>query len=121
MARRSAFARFLALFVALALAGSQAAMASFAPPAALPAMQQVMAATDDCHQEAAAKHICQKTCQDEPQKNEVPGLAALPPPDGAFLRVALAFPARGNAVPLQAVPARATSPPPLVLFAHYLK
>ena len=122
MARRSALVRFVALFVALALAGSQAALASFAPPASLPAMQERMAEMSDCHEaDAAATQLCRKTCQDEPQKPEVPSLAALPPSDEGFLRVPLASPARGAALRLQPLPARATSPPPLILFAHYLK
>lgn len=67
----------------------------------------------------ASRHLCAKTCQDEPQKSEVASLAALPPRLDTGLRVEMAAEAL-NPVSLIRDPAlvRATSPPPDILFAR---
>jgi hypothetical protein len=98
-------------------------MAAFVAPLGMPAMQQAMAAEGGCHEsDPGTKHVCIKSCQDEPQKNEVPALAALPPSE-MHLRVAL--PATAGAsrcvAPTASILARATAPPLRLLFSRFLE
>ena len=123
MRRRSLLSRATTALAAFALAFAQVAMAAFAPPAAMPEMVQAMADAEDCHEaDPGAKHVCLKTCQAEPQKDEAPSLGALPPALDAGLRVEfreLAVPA-GRLAGCSLL-ARAAAPPPHLLFARFLK
>ena len=123
MRRRSLFSRTATAFAVFALAFAQVAMAAFAPPAAMPEMVQAMAAEADCHEaDPGAKHVCLKTCQAEPQKDEVPSLAALPPALDAGLRVEVVQPSlpEGRLTGASLL-ARAAAPPPHLLFARFLE
>jgi hypothetical protein len=124
MKRRSSFARFWVFATIAALAFSQAALAAFACPMAVPMTMEAMASADaPCLESGpASQHLCVKTCQDEPQKHDTPSLAALPPAVDTGLRVALASPpAHSGPRVLDAPLARATSPPPSILFVRFLK
>ena len=123
MRRRSLLARSATAFAAFTLVFAQVAMAAFAPPAAMPEMVVEMAAADGCHEaDPGAKHVCLKTCQAEPQKDEAPTLAALPAAPDAGLRIQFpvaSFP-QGRLVGASFL-AHAAAPPPHLLFARFLK
>ena len=124
MRRNSLPARVLAFAAVFALAFAQVAMAAFAPMAAQPQMAHAMAADDGCAMDdPGAKHLCMKECQAEPQKGEMPTLAALPPAPDRGLRVELAPLAipSGRQAGDEGLLARATAPPLQVLFARFLE
>ena len=123
MARPSPSQRFAATLAAFAIAFSQLAMAAFAPQAASPKMAEAMAAEGHCAgMDAAAKHVCEKSCEAEPQKHEIPSLAALPPAADPGLRIELAAaPSLHPGVVPEALLARATAPPPTLLFCRFLE
>jgi hypothetical protein len=130
MRRRSPLARLWAFAAAFTLAFTQVALAAYACPIAAPheahagsghAMQMADGAA--CPEmDPGSSPLCVKTCEDEPQKYEVPSLAAAPPSSDGGLRVAaLPFQDRGPLVIADAAIHRATSPPPVLLFARFLK
>ena len=123
MSRRSPLVRLWAVLTVFALAFSQVAMAAFAPPAAMPAMAVEMASEQGCHEvDPGTKHVCIKTCQGEPQKDEAASLAALPPALDTGLRIdhpALTLPTGRDT--RASLLARATAPPPHLLFTRFLK
>jgi hypothetical protein len=130
MKRRSPLARLWAFAAAFSLAFTQVALAAYSCPLGAPhethaAAAQVMqmAAGDACPEmDTGSTPLCVKTCQDEPQKHEAPALAALPPSSDGGLRVVPAsFHRDGPLVIADAAILRATSPPPIVLFARFLK
>ena len=81
MKRRPTLVRIWALIAAFALAFTQVALAAYTCPMdavgiaqSMPAMEM---AGEDCHEMGAASlPLCFKSCQDEPQKNDAPSLAA---------------------------------------------
>jgi hypothetical protein len=116
--------RLWALATAAGLVFAQLAMAAFAPPAHTPAMARAMAEAMPCHEpDPAVQHLCiKKNCQEDAQKNDRPScaVAALPTLDG--LRVDP--PRDPDPIPAtvpESVLARATSPPPEVLFSRRLE
>jgi hypothetical protein len=124
MKRRSLIARLGVFATVAGLLFSQAALAMFACSAIAPQEQQASAMSEmGCHEsDPGAKHLCFKTCLGEPQKHEVPSLAALPPRADTGLKIALPQPAAKFAgVVFDAGLERATSPPPTLLYARFLK
>lgn len=122
--KRRTSPRFLWAFAAVcSLAFSQVVLAAFACPMSTAQMASVMADGGDCPGSAPGTNpLCAKSCQGEPQKNDVPSLAALPPSPDAGLRVEPArspeiFPGLDRDFPL----ARATAPPSNILFVRFLK
>lgn len=80
----------LAWVLAFAMAFTQVALASFACPmdVAPQAMQQAMDdGACDMGSNAGSRTLCSKTCQDEPQKPDVPALDVPPPAPDAGLKV----------------------------------
>jgi len=123
MPRPSAHQRLAAALAAFAICFSQLAMAAFAPQAAAPRMVEAMASEGHCAgMDPAAKHVCEKKCEAEPQKHEIPSLAALPPAADPGLRIELAA-ARSldHGVVPEAALARSTAPPPTLLFCRFLE
>ena len=122
MRRRSLLSRSVTAFAAFALVFAQVAMAAFVPPSAMPGMAMEMASEGGCHEaDPGSKHVCQKTCKAEPQKDEIPSLAALPPVLDEGLRIELP----ASTVPLgrlvgASLLARAAAPPPHLLFSRLL-
>jgi hypothetical protein len=127
MRRRSRFLHTWALIAAFVLAFSQVALAAYTCPMGAVEMAQAMPAmemaAENCHEMAAASlPMCVKSCQDEPQKNDTPSLTALPPSPDSGLRVDLPCSERlERSVVVDAALERATSPPPTLLFARFLK
>lgn len=130
MKKRRLLAKIRVLATAFVLGFTQVALAAYVCPMGVPEMAHAMASGHDmamgeegCHEPGGvSRHLCIKTCHDEPQKNEVASLAALPPSLDEGLRVEpCAFCDAEKVYVADALLARATSPPPLVLFAHYLK
>jgi hypothetical protein len=123
MKRRSSLRVFWALAAVLSLAFSQVLLAAFVCPMTTAQMASAMTDGGDCPgTDPGANPLCAKSCQDEPQKNHVVSLAALPPSPDAGMRVE---PARSTEIfsgvdrdfPL----ARAMAPPSNILFARFLK
>ena len=122
MKRRSLILRLWAFAAAVSLAFTQVALAAFACPLGEPQMHQEMA-SEDCHDaDPGTRHLCVKTCQDEPQKYEVVALAALPPSTDGGLRIQGAdLQAEPQGVRRDTLLVRATSPPATVLYSRFLK
>ena len=124
MKRRSPFTCLWALAAVLSLAFSQVALAAFACPLSTAQMASAMAGGDDCcpGSDPGARYLCVKTCQAEPQKHDIASLAALPPSLEAGLRVQAVHPALPSpGVDRDFLAARATAPPPSILFVRFLK
>jgi hypothetical protein len=124
MHRRS-LTRLWVFATVFTLAFSQVAMAAFTPPAAKPMMERQVVSESPCHDGKGAllKPVCLKSCQDEPQKNEVVALAALPPSpdDGLKVEMPARHEGRSQVAHDASLLARATAPPPHLLFARFLK
>jgi hypothetical protein len=122
MKRSSRNLRIWAFATAISLGFAQVALAAFTCPVAAPAMAQVMSA-EDCHEaDPGTKHLCVKTCQDEPQKSEAPVFAALPPSTEGGLRIEMRqLQAANDRIAVDATLERATAPPPAILFSRFLK
>ena len=122
MKRSSRILRIWAFATAISLAFAQVALAAFACPVAAPDMAQMMASAD-CHEaDPGTKHLCAKTCQDEPQKSEAPSFAALPPSTEGGLRIETRqLRGANDRIAVNATLERATSPPPAILFSRFLK
>jgi hypothetical protein len=123
MKRRSSVRIFWALAAVISLAVSQFALAAFACPMSTVQMASAMADGGDCPgSDPGANPLCEKSCQDEPQKNDGPSLAALPPSPDAGLRVE---PVRSAkllpGLDREFLLARATAPASSILFARFLK
>ncbi|MGZ5034189.1 MAG: hypothetical protein ACXWAC_13405 [Usitatibacter sp.] len=123
MKRRSSLRLFWALAAVLSLAFSQVALAAFACPMSSAQMASAMADGQGCPgSDPGASQLCVKSCQGEPQKHDVASLAALPPSFDAGLRVEpIQPPALASGVDRDVLLARATSPPPNILFVRFLK
>jgi hypothetical protein len=123
MKRRSSLRLFWTLAAVFSLAFSQVALAAFACPMSTAQMASAMADGEGCPGgDPGAIPLCVKSCQGEPQKSDVPSLAALPPSPEAGLRVEPPrLPAFASGVDRDVLLARATSPPPSILFARFLK
>jgi hypothetical protein len=123
MKRCSSLRLFWALTAVFSLAFSQVALAAFACPMSSAQMASAMADGGGCPGgDHGATQLCVKSCQGEPQKSDVPSLAALPPSIDAGLRVEPVQPAAlASGVDRDVLLARVTAPPPSILFVRFLK
>lgn len=123
MKHRSSTRLFWTLAAVCSLAFSQVALAGFACPGSTAQMASAMADGGDCPGgDSGANPLCAKSCQGEPQKNDVPSLAALPPSAGTGLRVEPALPpVLSPGVDRDFPLARAMAPSSSILFARFLK
>ena len=129
MKRSSVTARGWAILMAAALVFAQVTLAAYACPAGAPhkvasmsAMSAMSAMGDEgCDEvDPASRHLCAKSCQDEPQ-HETPSVDALPPSLDAGLPVAAPQPRVIVTQAREFSLAHATSPPASILYSRFLK
>jgi hypothetical protein len=124
---RRPFFRFLAIAAAACVGLTQVALAGYACPLMGETPQAMHEAMEggECYKvpEAGSKTLCHKTCQDEPQKRDIPSvdIPAVPVsealPVDRLDRVSIAL----LAMPPDADLLRATSPPPRIQHSRFLK
>jgi hypothetical protein len=109
--------RICSLFLCLALLFSRVALAAFTCPMEM--LASPAAAVDDCDKgDAAGSPLCQKSCNDEPQKQESAAHIAVAPAVVSTLWVSTPEPRLSRFRWQEPVLARANAPPLILLTAR---